>query len=340
MTVRRRYGRSASGRLSDTCHRAPSRLLPDRARARYGLYVPLLAVAIVYPHTLSGFWQEVLVEQIGIYVLLAIGLNVVVGFAGLLDLGYIAFYAIGAYTGAYWTGALPSIRRSRSTRSGPSRSPILAAMLAGVLLGAPDASAAGRLPGHRDARLRRDHPDRRHQPRRASPAARQGSIGIPHFSVHLLGHPLPAGVCRNAALLLPAPRVRRGRAGRVPRRSRTRGSAAPGRRSGRTRSRPRRRDQRAQVQGDGVRDRRLDLGFAGLLDGEQDQLRSTRSDFTVQLSILVLVLVIFGGMGSSAGRGRRGGLILQWLPAVPARPPALRLPAARTSTSTSARCSS
>src|ERR1700748_27946 len=35
-----------------------------------------------------------------LYVMLALGLNVVVGFAGLLDLGYIAFYAIGAYTAA------------------------------------------------------------------------------------------------------------------------------------------------------------------------------------------------------------------------------------------------
>src|SRR3989454_11214809 len=34
----------------------------------------------------------------GVYVLLALGLNVVVGFAGLLDLGYAAFFAIGAYT--------------------------------------------------------------------------------------------------------------------------------------------------------------------------------------------------------------------------------------------------
>src|SRR6266545_3050538 len=33
-----------------------------------------------------------------LYVLLALGLNIVVGFAGLLDLGYIAFYAVGAYT--------------------------------------------------------------------------------------------------------------------------------------------------------------------------------------------------------------------------------------------------
>src|SRR5450759_1722138 len=34
----------------------------------------------------------------GVFVLLAIGLNVVVGFAGLLDLGYAAFFAIGSYT--------------------------------------------------------------------------------------------------------------------------------------------------------------------------------------------------------------------------------------------------
>ncbi len=39
--------------------------------------------------------------QAGVFVLLALGLNVVVGFAGLLDLGYAAFFAIGAYTMAY-----------------------------------------------------------------------------------------------------------------------------------------------------------------------------------------------------------------------------------------------
>ena len=52
-------------------------------------------------------WQNVLVTQIGAFVLLAIGLNVVVGWAGLLDLGYIAFYEIGSYTTAYLVGALP-----------------------------------------------------------------------------------------------------------------------------------------------------------------------------------------------------------------------------------------
>src|SRR5438093_11051594 len=36
-------------------------------------------------------------DQALIYVLLALGLNIVVGYAGLLDLGYVAFYAVGAY---------------------------------------------------------------------------------------------------------------------------------------------------------------------------------------------------------------------------------------------------
>jgi branched-chain amino acid transport system permease protein len=37
-----------------------------------------------------------------VYVLMALGLNVIVGYAGLLDLGYVAFFAIGAYTAAYF----------------------------------------------------------------------------------------------------------------------------------------------------------------------------------------------------------------------------------------------
>ena len=46
-------------------------------------------------------WTSLLFNPIGTFVLLAIGLNIVVGHAGLLDLGFVAFYAIGAYTLAY-----------------------------------------------------------------------------------------------------------------------------------------------------------------------------------------------------------------------------------------------
>src|SRR6266700_4946506 len=71
----------------------------DRDAAVYGI---LLLVAIVFPIiTITATDGTALVSQAtraGYFVLLAIGLNVVVGFAGLLDLGYAAFYAIGAYT--------------------------------------------------------------------------------------------------------------------------------------------------------------------------------------------------------------------------------------------------
>lgn len=43
-------------------------------------------------------WSNVLSEEIGVYVLMSIGLNVVVGQAGMLDLGYVAFFAVGGYT--------------------------------------------------------------------------------------------------------------------------------------------------------------------------------------------------------------------------------------------------
>ena len=60
------------------------------------LIYPLLAMLIAGPG--AGKWIDNFGIQILIYVLLGWGLNIVVGLAGLLDLGYVAFYAIGAYT--------------------------------------------------------------------------------------------------------------------------------------------------------------------------------------------------------------------------------------------------
>jgi branched-chain amino acid transport system permease protein len=61
------------------------------------LVFPFLTLALVGP---SGAvkWVDNFGVQILIYVMLAWGLNIVVGLAGLLDLGYVAFYAVGAYT--------------------------------------------------------------------------------------------------------------------------------------------------------------------------------------------------------------------------------------------------
>lgn len=67
---------------------------------------PLQAIGLVFllalPPFIGPYWNQVL-GSVGLYILLGLGLNVVVGFAGLLDLGYVAFYAIGAYTCAILT---------------------------------------------------------------------------------------------------------------------------------------------------------------------------------------------------------------------------------------------
>ena len=61
---------------------------------------------LVLPGSPGSFLSEVL-NQVGLYVLMGLGLNIVVGFAGMLDLGYVAFFAIGAYTTALLTSPIP-----------------------------------------------------------------------------------------------------------------------------------------------------------------------------------------------------------------------------------------
>jgi branched-chain amino acid transport system permease protein len=57
----------------------------------------LLAAAVVFPHLFSTYQTSIMTTAL-MYVVLGLGLNIVVGLAGLLDLGYVAFYAVGAYT--------------------------------------------------------------------------------------------------------------------------------------------------------------------------------------------------------------------------------------------------
>lgn len=66
----------------------------------------LLILLFVVPLQLSQYWNYTL-GTVGIYVLLGLGLNIVVGLAGLLDLGYVAFFAVGAYTVALLTAPAP-----------------------------------------------------------------------------------------------------------------------------------------------------------------------------------------------------------------------------------------
>ena len=72
--------------------------------ARWSVYAAIIVGALLLPASAIGSfmtpqsdWATVLFYPIGVYIALAIGLNVVVGYAGLLDLGYVAFFAIGGY---------------------------------------------------------------------------------------------------------------------------------------------------------------------------------------------------------------------------------------------------
>ena len=114
--------------------------ITKEAKFAYGktaITIAALLVAVQWPLHLNAGIQSILTTQVAIYVLLAMGLNVVVGFAGLLDLGYVAFWAIGAYTTAYFTDALPIKAPFVLNPFWVIPFSILAAMLTGVLLGTP-----------------------------------------------------------------------------------------------------------------------------------------------------------------------------------------------------------
>src|SRR5690242_2224637 len=85
-----------------TATAAPLNGLDDEARRRrrHRLNYVLLAIGLVVLPLVAQYFGNAWVRILDIallYVLLALGLNVVVGYAGLLDLGYVAFYAVGAY---------------------------------------------------------------------------------------------------------------------------------------------------------------------------------------------------------------------------------------------------
>jgi branched-chain amino acid transport system permease protein len=91
-------------------------------------------ILILLPSVLGIFFSEIL-DNVLMYILMGIGLNIVVGFAGLLDLGYVAFFAIGAYT----MGVLTSPELAASPLSYWQALPfaLTACVLAGLILGLP-----------------------------------------------------------------------------------------------------------------------------------------------------------------------------------------------------------
>ncbi len=96
-----------------------------------GIAILAILVAMVVAPLIFGQYATVILTNALLYVVLALGLNIVVGYAGLLDLGFAAFFAVGAYTvgiatlhwGLNFWLALPLA--------------IVIAMLAGIIIGTP-----------------------------------------------------------------------------------------------------------------------------------------------------------------------------------------------------------
>ena len=308
ITVRERY-RTTIKAANDRILSVPRRVFPDR-RVRYFVYAAILAGAIVYPIYLNSYWQEVFVDQIGVYVLMALGLNVVVGYAGLLDLGYIAFYAIGAYSAAYWTGALPIHPLLHLNPFWAIPFAILGAMLAGVVLGVPtlrlrgDYLAIVTLGFGEIIQIVATNLT-------GVTGGSQGVIGIPHFSVHLFGiryqwglSSLPYYYLLLAFVVIVLLAY----------------SSLENSKIGRSWAAIREDEIAAEASGINVLKYKVmafaigasTSGFAGMITASKIGFVEP-GDFTVQLSILVLVLVIFGGMGSLPG-AVVGAAVLQWFP--------------------------
>ena len=102
----------------------------DDRRHRYGAYALLVLCALAVPAVGDSYILEILTNSF-FYIILCLGLNIVVGFAGLLDLGYAAFFAVGAYT----TGILTSHYGWNFWLTIPAA--VVFSIMAGVIIGGP-----------------------------------------------------------------------------------------------------------------------------------------------------------------------------------------------------------
>jgi branched-chain amino acid transport system permease protein len=292
--------------------------ITKQAKFAYGktaITIAALLVAIQWPLHMDPGIQSILTTQVAIYVLLAMGLNVVVGFAGLLDLGYVAFWAIGAYTTAYFTGALPIQPPFILNPFWIIPFAIVAAMLTGTLLGTPtlrlrgDYLAIVTLGFGEIIEIVANNLD-------GVTGGPAGTTGfIPQFSFHFQTHVLSVNYNWTGTVLpyyylilgvavvfmVAFSFLEHSRVGR---------------------SWTAIREDEVAADSVGINALKYKVmafaigastsGFAGVFFASQVQSLFP-TDFLVQMSILILVFVIFGGMGSIAG-AVIGAFVIQWLP--------------------------
>jgi branched-chain amino acid transport system permease protein len=102
----------------------------DKKPVRYGFFIIVILAALLLPTLSSRYIQEVFTNA-WFYIVVCLGLNIIVGFAGLLSLGYAAFFAVGAYT----TGILSAHFGMSFWLTLPFSA--MAAVIAGIAIGGP-----------------------------------------------------------------------------------------------------------------------------------------------------------------------------------------------------------
>ena len=108
---------------------------PEQAKQQRMISSVLAFILLLALPWILGQYLSNVVDQVLTFALMALGLNIVVGFAGLLDLGYVAFFAIGAYTTALLTSTGSLGMEQNFWMAVPIA--VAAATLAGIILGIP-----------------------------------------------------------------------------------------------------------------------------------------------------------------------------------------------------------
>jgi len=124
-----------------------SSLSPTQRRTfNWGTIIFAVAFLLILPQAVGPYISQILV-LVGLYTLMGLGLNIEIGLAGLLDLGFVGFFAIGAYTTALLTSTseigLASVVAGEATKASYSSFwvsipiAVIVAGIAGVILGIP-----------------------------------------------------------------------------------------------------------------------------------------------------------------------------------------------------------
>lgn len=126
---------SLSGRGTQVKQKLTEQSQESRAKSAIAIAVGLV-ILVVAPMLVGGLVNELFVN-VGLFMLMALGLNIVIGYAGMLHLGYVAFFAVGAYGTALLTSPLAPSFAFEMTWWVALPIVVVAATIAGLLIGAP-----------------------------------------------------------------------------------------------------------------------------------------------------------------------------------------------------------